>query len=717
MIYELFLEGQLADIRQDLGMQLSYNIDDINKYGSRDTSFSKTIVLPGTARNNKLFGFVGELGSNNPYAAGSPNINVNFNVAQTTKAELRANGLLLLKGIFRLTGMVHDKGHIEYEGNLFGELGGFIAAIGRGKLEELDFGDYDHTYTRDNIVNSWNTINGSGYYYGLIDYGTYSPSGARAKIDYDYRTFRPALYVREYMDKIFSRSGYTFESSFFDSAFFKKLIIPNNSKELRTLNNRTLEIEGSTVSPLGNESDFLYYNIYNFLGDFTTSDGFTFTYNGASAFKPILNINISGTQPNSNWKLISGASTVTLGIKILLRVNNGGVITKYGLNGNNDLTSYDFTITPVNGTYSIPAYNVSNFYIDTQIANGTQISIEVHVSRGGVPNISAKSKLDIFSQIPVSTQAVLNDQIFINDSLPKNILQKDFFIWIIKMFNLYITEDKVREKHLLIEPYVDYYDLSESIDWTYKVARDKPFNIKPMGMLTSRFYEYKYKDDSDFYNDNYKKKFNLPYGSNLQDTFFQFAKEKQTIDIGFSPSVLVGYLGRDKIVSALYKKSSGNSLQQEERMDSNIRILMAKKITGVTSWYIVNTGASQNSTPQQLGAALTAYGYAGHFDDPVNPTKDINFGAASEIYFDPNTYPTNNLFNDYWSAYIAEIADKDSKILSCHVYLNDLDIAQLDFSKPVFIDGVLWRINKVMDYDSTSGELTKVELLKVINNG
>jgi hypothetical protein len=30
---------------------------------------------------------------------------------------------------------------------------------------------------------------------------------------------------------------------------------------------------------------------------------------------------------------------------------------------------------------------------------------------------------------------------------------------------------------------------------------------------------------------------------------------------------------------------------------------------------------------------------------------------------------------------------------------------------------VLWRINKVMDYDATSGELTKVELLKVINNG
>jgi hypothetical protein len=284
-----------------------------------------------------------------------------------------------------------------------------------------------------------------------------------------------------------------------------------------------------------------------------------------------------------------------------------------------------------------------------------------------------------------------------------------------KMFNLYITEDKVKEKHLLIEPYVDYYDLSESKDWTYKVARDKAWNIKPMGMLNGRFFEYKYKDDNDFYNEGYKKKYNIPYGSRLEDTSFQFAKDKQTIEIGFSPSVLIQYQNTDKVVTAIYKKSSGNAVDQEERMDSNIRIMMAKKMTGVTSWFIRNNDAAPASA--NLGAALTAYGYAGHFDDPVNPTKDINFGAASEIYFDPLTYPSTNLFNDYWSGYIAEIADKDSKLLTCHVYLTDLDIAQLDFSKPVFIDGVLWRINKVMDYDATSGELTKVELLKVINNG
>ena len=213
-------------------MQLSYNIDDVNKYGSRDTSFSKTIVLPGTAKNNKLLGFVGELGNNNIYDDGSPNINSNFNPAQSAKAELRANGLLLLKGVFRLTGIIHDKGHIEYEGNIFGELGGFIASIGGGLLEDLNFSEYDHYYNFTNITNSWDSINGQGYYYPLIDYGTHSSIDmygvVKAKQDFNYLTFRPALYLKQYLDKIFTKSGYTYESNFFNTSFFKKLIIPNN---------------------------------------------------------------------------------------------------------------------------------------------------------------------------------------------------------------------------------------------------------------------------------------------------------------------------------------------------------------------------------------------------------------------------------------------------------------------------------------------------------
>ena len=690
MIYELFLEGELADIRQDLGMQLSFNIDDINKYGSRDTSFSKTIVLPGTANNNKLLGFVGELGSFNDIEIGSPNINSNFNPAQTTKAELRANGLLLIKGVFRLTGIVKDRDIIEYEGNLFGELGGFIAQIAAEKLEYLDFSEYNHTYTRDNIVNSWNTINASSYYYPLIDYGRYSTD----KVDYDYRTFRPALYVKQYIDKMFDATEYTYESNFLNSAFFKKLIVPQNIKDFVKLDKQQLLATKFIAS--GTDSGKINFDSYVGANFSSSQSNSVFSY-----------IGISEAAFNGNLK-INGTYTLTpAGSTAILRIIWGDL-------GNNNIQgSKDFLLAGSNRPINI------DFNFEGILGSGFEIYIQnfaIFSQTLNFVNTSFDLKLD--SKIAIPTYITLNDQIELNSYIPKGIMQKDFFSWILKMFNLYVTEDKLKENHLIIEPYKDYYDLSTYIDWTYKVARDKPWQIKPMGMLNGRFFEYKYKDDNDFYNESYKKKFNLPYGSNLQDTSFQFAKDKQTIDIGFSPSVLVQYEGTDKVLTSIYKLTKGNSLQQEEWIDSNIRIMIAKKITVENSWYIRNKGVNLDQTPgSALGASLTTYGYAGHFDDPVNPTVDINFGAAAEIYFDPNVYPSANLFNEYWSGYIAEIADKDSKLLTCHVYLTELDIAQLDFSKPVFIDGVLWRINKIMDFDAASGELTKVELLKVINNG
>ncbi len=272
------------------------------------------------------------------------------------------------------------------------------------------------------------------------------------------------------------------------------------------------------------------------------------------------------------------------------------------------------------------------------------------------------------------------------------------------MFNLYVYEDKENEKTLNIVPYVDFMSATD-VDWTYKVARDKSWQIVPMGNLNGRIFEYKYKDDSDFYNESYRKKFNQNYGDRQFDTGFQFSNDRQTTEIIFAGSPLIKYDSSDKYVVPIYKKS--NELSAEDRMDSNIRILFSKK-KSADSWNIKSGGNSY---------AKTFYGYAGHLDDPISPTQDLNFGAPLEVYFTAGTYPSQNLFNRFWSSYIAEIADKDSKLLTCYVYLKPLDIAQLDFSKAVFIDGIRFRLNKVMDYDVTNNELVKVELLKIIDNG
>ena len=210
--------------------------------------------------------------------------------------------------------------------------------------------------------------------------------------------------------------------------------------------------------------------------------------------------------------------------------------------------------------------------------------------------------------------------------------------------------------------------------------------------------------DNDLYNENYTKKYNEGYGDRIYDTEFDFSKDEDTLDVIFAASVLYQKVGTDKIYPAIYKVSDNNT--KENSMDSVIRIMQAKKITGRTSYNVLN-GVSVVDT-------ITTYGYGGHLNDPYTPTNDINFGAPFEIQFTANTYPTTNLFNAYHSQYIAEITSKDSKLLTCSALLNTTDINNLDFSKYIWIDGVLFRLNKVENFNPMEYNTTKISLLKVI---
>jgi hypothetical protein len=64
---------------------------------------------------------------------------------------------------------------------------------------------------------------------------------------------------------------------------------------------------------------------------------------------------------------------------------------------------------------------------------------------------------------------------------------------------------------------------------------------------------------------------------------------------------------------------------------------------------------------------------------------------------------------------LAEITDKDSKLLTGSFKLTVQDIYDLDFKRLIYIDGALFRLMKVIDFNTNGDELTKCELLKVIN--
>jgi len=762
----LVIENTEIDLTEEFSNQITYAIDDIRNLDSKSTNFTKTVIIPGTTGNNTAFGNIFQFTSSNFTIDDDPNIGYNFNAAKAADCFYEVDGLLVIKGVFRLLEIIYDNGRIEYEGQIVGELGGLVAKLGNKRLQDLDFSQYDHTYDADTIANSWEdvfTFNitststftaatkkikipnkilyviqvgssitiagtaanngtftvaaidfrrvfwdryteitvieslidatdnsfsitfskpfGTGFYYPLIDYGNVSTD----KVNFQYTAFRPALFLYEYVDKIITGAGYTWESSFFETNFFKRLIIPNNSKGLFN-KDETFYIQANTTgtfsaSGLGlTQLDIAFPT--STLNNFTANGSNTiFTYTNPAPITTKIKLNIQG-----NYEKRKGATTLKLVIA------STQATEEYDFPANSSLQDFDLDFEVTSNFLNTEDFRVAVIWI-----GGPNESGQVNIT---------SCNFTVEKDPPGKVELALGQDVVINDGIPKGIFQKDFLTSVIKMFNLMIREDKLRTRHLIIEPYPDFFQLTNYEDWSDKINRAGAIRMKPMSELNARYYQMKYKQDNDFYNESYRKKYNEGYGDRIYDTAYDFAKETETVELIFSSSALYGAAGTDKIYPAIYKKSGNEGF--EDTIEHNIRIMQAKKIEGVSSWDMLNGSTVVRSQDY--------YGYAGHLDDPDAPASDINFGVPKELYFGLVSGDLSaNLFNAYYSPYLAEITDKDSRMLTAEFRLTPLDIYNLDFSRLKYIDGALFRLQRVIDWNDKGDELVKCELLRVIN--
>lgn len=693
---EIYIEDYKLEISKQLSTEFNYAIDDITDFGSKNTSFSKTINIAGNATNNRVFGFVFDLGNANFTDNTLPNVNYNYNAAKAAQCRIFIDKIQVFKGTLRILEIIVDGKAIEYQCSVFGELGGFITALGNKRLagndnpnDDLNFESYNHSFTHENITASWEVSGargtnnssgyGSGYYYPLIDYGTYRNTNNR---DYNVMTFRPALFVKEYLEKIFAASGYSYDFPLLNTDAFKRLIIPHNQKVLSTISNVQLEATPDIYTYTGTGTLISLFCSASSLGSFTLGSGYIFTYTGASK---VMNLDLT---VNGLWEIGNVAT---------LNVRKDGVIIGSYYVGAGFSTRYFTANINLTGV----TFNTGETLIIQMEWTGSA-AYKLNVFAGSTLSLTTTSA-DI---VPVN----YGEAVKLNSAIPKGIFQKDFFLSICKMYNLYVYDDIFTDKKIYIKPYIDFYPTTSAnaLDWSEKIDRSKPLSIKPMSELNARYYQYKYKDDSDYYNENYKKKYNQNYGDRLYDTNYDFSKDTESLEVIFASSPLIQIDGEQKRVTQIFKRSDNNT--KEQQMDSVIRIMQVQKIAGVHSWKIRKQDGSGDLVTG------TVYGYAGHlfFDGSGIPTQDLNFGAPKEVYVTVTSYPTANLFNVYHSEYMAEITDKNSKLLTCSALLNTLDINNLDFSKYIWIDGVLFRLNKVEGYNPMEYNTTKISLLKVI---
>jgi hypothetical protein len=723
---------------------------DVNNPQKRLSDYSKTITIPEGKLVNQIFEHAFDV--NVDYLTFNPNLKTSYQILQ--------DGVLVIDGYCQLLAIKNVDGLVTYEIAATGKVGNLFEKIKDKYLQDLDLSALDHSWTQANVVDSWTAPIGEEYVYPMIDIG------GRSRYDnWRVQDFKPAIYLKQYIDTILSEAGYTYDSTFFETTLFKSLIVPYGSGKILLDNaailckefnverttNQTIQCQNIT-NYSNSENGILLFNnattgdyFNTCLDEFDVTTGkFISQETNSVAFQGVINFDMTYTQSDPNTtrylnKMTQG--TFALGSKSYVNCYLWEELD--GIYSIVQQLSLDFTeqarntplivTTPPTIPSPTPITNISVTYITgeitTKVGASYYLSIADVVYSGLERTDATSTRPSIIRQIgqknyqdfklvlkPNSTFASklkeieigLGDTIITRLVVPKQIKQSDLLSSIVKRFNLYIDYDPLNENNLIIETRDDYLT-NDKVDIEQIVDRSKDYQIKPIGALDAGRFIFTDTLDKDSNNDTYNKVNDEVYGQQIVDVDNNFITNDKTISTIFAPTPLYSVENNDRVISAmLFVNDNGEVVEATAK----IRLLY---------W----GGLLPTQKPWTLGLDLfinnqSFYPYAGHLDNPYDPTFDLNWGVPNQLYYNFNygkvytlNYTNTNCYNFFWKKYIEEITDKNSKILECYLGLRPYDYNELSFRKSYYIDGSYWRLLSVVDYDATSGQTTKCSFLKV----
>lgn len=685
----LFVEGYEVDTLGDIDVDFTYSISEISDIEKRNTNYSKTIILPSTPNNQKLFGNIFDISITNDYYEADPNILVNFNPSKQAKAQVFLDNVKIFDGVLRLSKVNNTQGGITYETNLFGRLRDIIQELGDKTLADLDFSDYDHIWEVNNISGSWSrtewTDGGDNYVYPLVDYGL-SVDG----ITYPLENFKPAVFVREILKRMFAEAGFEIIAPFFNTQYFKKLLLITAEKSITKQVTTILEGVGepytdSADNPTYNQPQFFTIGTnYGF-----TSTGVKFTWNRAQTIKTGLHYDGSFTfEPiagPSTWKTIWNLKVCVNGIPIIdrSRIINFSALGQY----------FNWDVSD-----DISIELKENDYVEVFL-EGESISGNLDIQITG-----NSQNLKIGNLVPIAFDIQEGDTMEIGDIMPKSMKQRDFLKSIVTMHNLYITQDKLKDNVLEIVPYTLFYRAfkNQAVDWTDKLDHSSDIVITPLSELTAKEYRIAFEDDADYWSTFYKTKFNEGYGESRTIIDNDFQLDTKTMKVIFAPPVMREEVA-GRVMIHLYK------VENNVKIKDNFKARIAywkPEVPCPTLWTMsYNAGTSSYS----------AYPYAGHLNDPIEPVNDLLFGTPKEVYFSIAEYPSANLYGAYYEPLISAIGDRNSRLLEGKFYLTPQDIMDLDFRTIVKVGNHYYYLQKVDKYNPIQNTLSQVSLFKILS--
>jgi hypothetical protein len=561
--FRLIANGTQLDIFDDEDIKISNNVTGLFDIGILPATFTRQISIPGTKVNNAFFEHVYDISIDNPFLFAT-NIKV--------PAYIDFDSVYLIDGYIQLNkvNVIANKFIESYEITLYGTLSSFARDTNRSYLTDLSsLSKYNHTSSYDNIVASWT---GSGLFngdivYPLADYGQgwqFTPDNVYTGIDSNegamtVQDFKPAIRVKPVLDAIFNEAGFTYSSSFMNSAFLDNVyMICNNALKYPEYAGVDLETLGTVkISPLSGSGmtdlvvaentpiNLPWYNIQsdpsNVIG---TNSSYTVTLDHSSSLSGILNLNInlSGSLggPVIEFLVRETGSLSQASLTTMVEFNQFFSAKTFqdfaaGNSGQNEtsLVQASFlTAVLAPGTYyfglqwrdqfSAP-YNNFTFTLDP----------------GGTP----KSYLEI-KQVRQAADGRIMD---IPSNMPygtTGIKQIDFILGLQKKFNLVIYPSTTKPSEFIIETFNEWYKRGKVKDFNQYINLDDKLEFIPANNLAVNKLNFGDTLDGDYISQQFAKGANREFGKQYYiDTTNFYSQGSFDVKTTFASSPLIRIVG------------------------------------------------------------------------------------------------------------------------------------------------------------------------------
>ena len=652
------------DLYENFPYSLNYNIADIREPEKRNTSYSKTIKIPGTKANNIVFDNIFEIDNEGSF---NPNLRADA-IVYSDMVPVFIGNLQLLK-----INKDENSGKIEYEVCVFGKNGDLFQKIGGRYLTDLDLSSLNEVGDESQITSSWAVNN--DLFYPLLNNGrqifdTATPSFLCERI-------APSIRASKIFEQILSEAGYSVSDSatLYGATFLDNLYVPC-LKDWRRKATVNLTLRAK----------------YNNSGN--TGEVFMRIYRARSGTVESVSTSLTLGDVYSTLNFVTDIE-LDYGDKLYFEIvpdagNVFGAITESATDTRLIITFND-TIFTYNKSGNIDVYLAA----DTNIPGAGTATVR---ARFIDINVNDNSSWNVL--LREHTTPAKNTQGF----LPDNFLQKDFLLGLIRMFNLYLEPDADNEFVINILPRDTYYSQGGIVDWTSKLDVSKEIELTPMGDLDFKTFRLTWKQDSDFYNSDYQKKTSKVYGEKIIQVENDFQTNEKIIEVPFAPFPLTGSTYHNMVLPGCVKENMNTATNQF----AGILRLIYWRVYPETETFIMN------------GNSYNVYPFCGHLKGSLSsPQFDFNFAAPQYLNVRPSSialadYPvSNNLYTNFWKNFITEISDQYSKLAVMFLKLSSEDIRTLDFRNKFFIAGTYYRLNKILDYNPNSTLTTKCEFIRI----